>query len=208
MPDTATVVLGGGMTGLAAGIAAGCPVLEATTGPGGICSSYYVRPGSAKRLPIGPDDGEAYRFEIGGGHWIFGGDPAVLRFIRSMASMRTYERVSSVFFPDTGLYVPYPLQNHLSYLDRQVAIKALAQMAAPQRPCRTMEEWLVNSFGETLCEQFFFPFHQLYTAGLYTGIAPQDAYKSPGSLATAIKGAFEKAPPAGYNVTYLYLPRG
>src|SRR5690606_14021821 len=44
-------ILGGGVTGLAAGITAGLPVLEAAAQPGGICSSYYVRPGSETRLP-------------------------------------------------------------------------------------------------------------------------------------------------------------
>ena len=70
-------VLGGGVTGLAAGLSSGLPVFEAMTDPGGICSSYYVRPGEKTRLAQAPADGEAYRFEIGGGHWIFGGDPGV-----------------------------------------------------------------------------------------------------------------------------------
>ena len=39
-------ILGGGITGLAAGLSSGLPVLEAAPEPGGICSSYYVKPGS------------------------------------------------------------------------------------------------------------------------------------------------------------------
>jgi len=208
MPDPKTLVLGGGMTGLAAGMASGYPVLEAAASPGGICSSYHVRPSTTERLRHVPDDGGAYRFEIGGGHWIFGGDPAIVRFLRSLGEMRSYDRVSSVFFPETGLFVPYPLQNHLSHLDRRLAVKALAEMALPQGPCRTMEEWLRGSFGESLCDLFFFPFHELYTAGLHRTIAPQDPYKSPVSLGIAIRGAFEKAPPVGYNVSYLYPVQG
>ncbi|OLD63947.1 MAG: protoporphyrinogen oxidase-like protein [Acidobacteria bacterium 13_1_40CM_2_68_5] len=208
MGDAKTLVLGGGMSGLAAGMASGFPVLEATASPGGICSSYYVRPSTTQRLRHAPDDGGAYRFEIGGGHWIFGGDPAIVRFIRSLGEVRAYERASSVFFPDTGQYVPYPLQNHLGHLERPVAVKALAEMARPQGSCRTMEEWLRGSFGETLCDLFFFPFHDLYTAGMHREIAPQDPYKSPASLGIAIKGAFEKAPPVGYNVSYLYPVEG
>ena len=105
------------MTGLAASIASGLPVFEAVETPGGICSSYYVRPGDKERLSRNPSDGEAYHFEIGGGHWIFGGDPAVLRFIRKLTDVETYARRSSVYFPETGLYVPYPLQNHLRFLN-------------------------------------------------------------------------------------------
>lgn len=75
MPQPKTVILGGGMTGLAAGYASGLPIYEASERPGGICSSYYSRPGDSTSYAQPPADGEAYRFELGGGHWIFGGDP-------------------------------------------------------------------------------------------------------------------------------------
>ena len=70
-----SIILGAGMTGLSAGFASGLPIYEAAEAPGGICSSYYVRPREKERLFEVPADAEAYRFEIGGGHWIFGGDP-------------------------------------------------------------------------------------------------------------------------------------
>src|SRR4029453_3229394 len=95
------VILGAGVTGLAAGVASGAPVFEATATPGGICSSYYVRPGTRERLPARPPDrpraGDASRFEIGGGHWIFGGDPLVLSYIERLAPTRSYTRRSSVY---------------------------------------------------------------------------------------------------------------
>lgn len=62
------LVLGAGMTGLAAGFASSWPVFEAEASAGGICSSYYVRAHDVCRLGVTPEDGEAYRFEIGGGH--------------------------------------------------------------------------------------------------------------------------------------------
>ena len=71
------IVLGAGVSGLAVGMASGAPVFEAADGPGGLCSSYYVRPDGSERSERPPADGEAYRFELGGGHWIFGGDPDV-----------------------------------------------------------------------------------------------------------------------------------
>jgi protoporphyrinogen oxidase len=91
---TNVIVLGAGVTGLAAAYAAGCELYEAAAGPGGICSSYYMRPGSRERLPVPPLEGDAYRFEIGGGHWIFGGDPAVLRFLASVSGLKAYQRKS------------------------------------------------------------------------------------------------------------------
>jgi protoporphyrinogen oxidase len=202
-------ILGGGMTGLAAGWASGLPVYEAEEAPGGICSSYYIRPGTQERLPQPPSDDEAYRFEIGGGHWIFGGDPAVLRLIRTLAPARVYERKSSVFFLEQNLYVPYPLQNHLGYFDKELRSKALVEiLTTPKGRFRTMADWMVQGFGATLTEKFFGPFHEFYTAGLWKRIAPQDPYKSPIDAALVIRGASEATPPIGYNTSYLYPREG
>lgn len=203
-----TIILGGGMTGLAAGLASGCPVYEAASFPGGICSSYYMCPGTSARLHEEPADGEAYHFEIGGGHWIFGGDPAILQFMRRHVGLETYARRSSVHFPDQGLYVPYPIQNHLRYLGEEVSSRALIEMAHPPNSFRTMKEWLREYFGPTLCGLFFDPFHALYTAGLYDRIAPQDAYKSPVDIDLAIRGAFNDVPAVGYNTKFVYPPEG
>ncbi|MFN8446335.1 MAG: hypothetical protein U0175_36425 [Caldilineaceae bacterium] len=201
-------ILGGGVTGLSAGLSSGLPVLEAAAEPGGICSSYYVRPGEQERLPRPPLDEEAYRFEIGGGHWIFGGDPTVLQFIRTVAPVKSYARSSAVYFGEQDLYVPYPLQNHLRYLGTDVVRQALKELVKEPGKFHTMEEWMREYFGPTLCRLFFFPFHDLYTAGLYKTIAPQDAYKSPVSLTHVIQGAFEEAPSVGYNVNFIYPIEG
>lgn len=202
-----TLIVGGGMTGLAAGMASGLPVLEAEESPGGICSSYYLRPGDDTPSLERPAGGDAYRFEIGGGHWIFGGDPTVLRFLDSLVEMNTYQRRSSVYFPDSARYVPYPIQNNLRFLDRDLGVRALAEMADPAGPVDTMLGWLESSFGPTLTELFFGPFHDLYTAGLHRRIAPQDPYKSPVNLELALRGAFSDAPAVGYNTTFRY-PQG
>jgi len=201
-------ILGGGVTGLAAGLASGLPVVEAAEGPGGICCSYYIRPDGSERLTQAPANGEAYRFEIGGGHWIFGGDPVIQRFLRELTPVRTYTRRSSVYFRERDVYVPYPLQNHLRALGPEVAGQALAEMARAPGTWTTMKDWLGAYFGPTLCKLFFYPFHELYTAGLYAQIAPQDAYKSPVSLPTAIQGAFHQPKEVGYNVTYIYPIEG
>ncbi len=204
-----TFILGAGITGLAAGLTSGLPIYEAVDTPGGICSSYYVRPNSKQRLPSVPDDGEAYHFEIGGGHWIFGGDPTILHFIKSVTPVKSYKRRSAVFFAKQNLYVPYPIQNHLSYLGPEVAVRALDEIVTtPRGEPETMAEWLRQSFGQSLTECFFAPFHELYTAGLWTRIAPQDAYKSPVNVSLALRGAFDQAAPVGYNVTFVYPEEG
>jgi len=204
-----TLILGGGVTGLAAGCASGLPVFEAAEKPGGICSSYYMRPGSHERLPRSPSDAEAYRFEIGGGHWIFGGDATVLRFIESLIPTGRYARKSGVWFADEPRHVPYPLQNHLRFLPPGVACQAVKEMVTGKTPASpTMQGWLLASFGPTLCELFFEPFHDLYTSGLHRQIAPQDGHKSPVDRALVVAGAFGDVPSVGYNTTYLYPSEG
>jgi protoporphyrinogen oxidase len=197
---TGTVVIGGGVTGLAAGIATGGTVLEATEEPGGICGSYYVRPGTTERLPARPADGDAYRFEVGGGHWIFGGDPAVLDLLGRHTPLVAHERRAAVHLAASGATVAYPFQDHVAELDGALAARARAEQAAAVAPTEpTMDAWFEARFGRSLCERFFHPFHERYTAGLYRTLAPQDAYKSPSGAAPG---------PRGYNVTFRYPPAG
>lgn len=196
------------MTGLAASLASGWTVYEASETPGGICSSYYVTP-RGRKMVSSPEDGEAYRFEIGGGHWIFGGDPAIIRLIRSTTPVKEYARSSAVFFPSDNLFVPYPLQNHLSYLPEDLRLKSLTEMlTGPKGRPGTMSEWIEQSFGQTLTKKFFGPFHRLYTAGLWEQIVPQDGYKSPIEPALVLRGASGKTPAVGYNTGYLYPDEG
>jgi protoporphyrinogen oxidase len=202
------MILGGGVSGLAAGLTAHAPIFEAASVPGGICSSYYVRPGEQETLAQCPPDDEAYHFEVGGGHWIFGGDPTILNFIDNLTPLRRYQRASAVYFRERDLYVPYPLQNHLRLLDPSVRARALAEIASPQGPAATMKQWLERSFGRSLSELFFNPFHDLYTAGLSETIAPQDGYKSPVDVRLAIQGAFDGTPPVGYNSQFVYPLNG
>ena len=201
------------MTGLAAARAAGATVYEAAAGPGGICSSYYVRPGVPGRLAAAPTDGEAYRFEIGGGHWIFGGDPAVLDFVNRRTPLRRHTRRSSVRLGPTAPLVPYPIQNHLHALDPEVARQCLLEIEqAATLPhtegAGTMLAAFEQSFGPTLAELFFVPFNHRYTAGLAGQVAPQDGYKSPVDLDAVRRGVRADTPGGGYNATFAYPDGG
>jgi protoporphyrinogen oxidase len=177
-----TIVLGAGMTGIAAGRASHGVVYESCDRPGGLCASYYVPPG--------------YRFEVGGGHWIFGGDPSISQLLRDATPMKAYRRRAALYFAKQQRYVPYPLQNHLAHLEPELAQQASQEMqdAAKRElePARTMKDWLVQRFGPTLCDYFFYRFHELYTAGLYDRIVAQDDYKSP------------KPTNRGYNEDFVY----
>ena len=157
------VILGAGITGLAAGYKTRGTIYEAEGSPGGICRSYY-------------DNG--YRFEKGGGHWIFGADLEVMDFLMQFASFIPYKRNAGVYINKT---FPYPIQK---YFDIEEAVDV-----------GTMQSWLRDRFGSAMCRLFFYPFNEKYTAGLYDKIAPQDAFKNP------TRGE-------GYNDTFLYPELG
>ncbi len=197
-------VVGAGVTGLAVAMASRAPVFERADAPGGICRSYYLGPdgdGPHDRAPVGE---EAFRFETGGGHWIFGGDPGVLELLGALCPFDRYERRASVRLGGLGITVPYPLQRHLELLGPELAARVgseLAGRADPAEPPPTLAGWLDRSFGPTLCDLFFLPFHDRYTAGLTATVAPQDDDKSPAVASGAPPG------PIGYNAAFGY-PRG
>lgn len=197
------------MTGLAAGIKSGLPIFEAQDVPGGICSSYHIAPGSTDRQVGGSAGADSYRFEYGGGHWIFGGDQEILDFIGRYITIKKYARSSAVLLPDQDRYVPYPLQYHLSYMaenDRVQALKELLHASQPE--IVTMADWVRSQFGARLNDLFFAPFHELYTAGLWSEIRPQDNYKTPLDLEIVKQGAAERTPAVGYNATFVYPEEG
>lgn len=207
--DNGDIILGGGITGLAAGCATGLPVFEAAGLPGGICASYYVRPGGSRCMLEAPPDGEAYRFERSGGHWIFGADAGVRRFIRRLAGFKEYTRRSAVYFSKDNLYVPFPVQYHLRFLNDEIAKKSLAEIASLKRiRHKTVKEWLETTFGKTLCGYFFFPFHRAYTAGLYSYIMPEDSFKTPMNMGLVLAGMKRNAGGKGYNAEFIYPREG
>lgn len=199
-------IIGAGFTGLGAGLSSGFQIFEATDKPGGICASYKK---------------DGFRFEIGGGHWIFGGDRFVLDIINSLSKCKRYVRRSAVFFAGNleqtkkfkYKFVDYPIQNNLYALGSKVASDALKQILSNHSKNsdipETMSDWLKFNFGETLYEIFFAPFHERYTAGLYKQIAPQDPYKTPFDIKSVIDGALgNPKKDVGYNVSFIYPEDG
>lgn len=202
-----TIILGAGITGLSAGLSTGAQIYEAGSMPGGICASYYMDMDGRKSFSRRDD--ETYRFEVGGGHWIFGADKKMLDFLGSVSPVNRYERRSSVYLRDKDLYVPYPIQNHLSRFPPDIRERVLKEITGSgDRPVNTLRDWLDMSFGGTLCGLFFFPFHELYTAGMYDRIAPQDSFKTPVDKALLMKGARENTPAVGYNASFYYPKNG
>jgi protoporphyrinogen oxidase len=196
-------IVGGGMTGLAAGMTSGFEVLERCDQPGGLCATR---------------ERGGYRFEPGGGHWIFAGDPVVTRLLAGASQIRNYRRRSAVLFlgasRDTvqlqNLLVPFPIQDNLFALPEEIRSAALTEILADRTaaPAETMADWLHQRFGYTLCRIFFDPFHSRYTAGSYRHAAPQDGYKSPIDRDQVRSGAVRANVDSGYNATFAYPIRG
>ncbi len=187
------------MSGMAAGMVSGACVYEQNNGPGGICRSYYLRPGDSQRYDRVPPGDDAYRFEVGGGHWIFGGDPEVLGLLEDLAPMNSYERRALVKIAQTT--IPYPLQEHIALLGHEIAKRVAVERSVPVPELTgepTLERWLESRFGDTLNELFFLPFNRRYTAGLSARIVAEDAYKSPVTV------RWNTSQRTGYNGTFRY----
>lgn len=199
MADTRGYVLGAGVTGLAAGLASGLPILEGSAHAGGICRSYEKQIEGAS-----PGTGTygGYRFEVGGGHWIHTRHPAVTEFLRSLAPMDTHRRKAAVYLPDFDAYIPYPIQDHVDLLPDRLATKIRQEIgAAHATRDSTMRDAHESRFGPTLCGLFFHPFHERYTAGQYSEIASQDNYKTPSPADAAMARDRDER---GYHATFMY----
>jgi len=204
------LILGAGVTGLAAGAASGGLVLEAEGSPGGLCASYYMTP-SGQRLDRPPTDGEAYRFEIGGGHWIWGADALAEKVFRRFSTPRCHGRSAAAYLPERELLVPAPLQHALGRLGPEAAHRAVVEILEAREQSTSadnLDEHLRLRFGRTLHELFFGPFHDLYTAGLSKQVEPPDDAKSPLSIGSVLAGAFGATPKRGYNARFLYPAEG
>lgn len=141
-----TIILGAGITGLAAGFKTGATIYEKTGNPGGICQTYHK---------------DGYTFENGGGHWMFGSGKAI-DFTKTYTTMDEYERKAGIYY---NTIMDYPIQ---TFANKE-----------PDANQGTMKEWLLNKFGKEMCNMFFFPFNNRYTAGRYNYVIQDDEYKSP-----------------------------
>lgn len=144
-----TIILGAGVTGLAAGCKTGYPIYEATKDHGGICRSYWKN---------------GFQFEPGGGHWIFSNEKTceAMEFIKSLVELKNYDRRAGVYY---NKIFPYPIQ---TFFEKGNEVKL-----------GSFKYWLKERFTNESCNMFFFPFNEKYTAGLMDEIIQFDSYKSP-----------------------------
>jgi len=123
---------------------------------------------------------QGFRYEEAGGHWIFGMTKKVYNlFTKLGVDYITYKKKTGVYL---NTIIDGNIQDHVNQ-DYGVGLGS-------------MKEFFVKRFGKQLCNMFFFPFNERYTAGLYEMVAPECEYKSPQTKDT------------GYNDTFIYPNKG
>lgn len=151
------LVLGGGVTGLAAGTALAAAgdtflILEKEEEPGGWCRSVVAG---------------KYVFDMSG-HFLHVSDPDMREWILGVPGVpwRTLERDARVLLD--GVLTPYPFQVHLKGRPLSFVSRCLADFAAQRireairggRAPKHLSEWLLHRFGKAMCDAFFFPYNR------------------------------------------------
>jgi len=209
------VIVGGGITGLFAGIITGAPIYEKNSYPGGLLSSYCININTGEKKHCKHREEDDVLFELGGGHWLWGLDKNAIihRALTRFSGFKRYQRRSAVYLTDYDLFVPYPLQYHIGHLPKDLRDAALEDIIIARKNSKlfdnhklTFAEFLKLSFGETLYKIFFEPYNYAYTAGLLYEVAPPRKMKIPNDLDIILRGSKENAQSfTGYNA-YFYYP--
>ncbi len=204
-----TYIIGAGFSGMAAGYGNNIPIFEQNSYPGGVCASYYMKSNSAEKMNQPPKNEEAYRFERGAGLWIWGKNKAIREFIANLSPVDIHQRNAAVYIAEQDLIIPFPIQNNLRYLEKEIIEKVLQEIKQHSNlEVKTMADSFIKNFGFTLSEIFFNPFHESYTSGLYKKIAPPDSAKTPIDIDTVIAGSKGKSLTTGYNSNFIYPKTG
>lgn len=151
------VVLGGGITGLAAANALtetgdNCLVLEKEGEPGGHCRSIVTG---------------RYAFDMSG-HFLHSSDPVMLAWILGIPGIAwdLVTRDARIWL--RGKLTPYPFQANLKGHDPAFVRRCLADFAAERiresvdgkKGHTNFAEWLLSRFGKAMCRSFFFPYNR------------------------------------------------
>ncbi len=100
-----------------------------------------------------------------GGHVIFSHYPYFDRLIDEALGDAVHECVRESWIVCGDTWVPYPFQNNLRHLPKEVQLQCLlgaAKAAANGRPDHSanFREWILATFGEGIAEAFMFPYNR------------------------------------------------
>src|SRR5579864_1102915 len=99
-----------------------------------------------------------------GGHVIFSHYPYFDRLIDETLGAEVHECVRESWIVNGGSWVPYPFQNNLRYMPKDVQLKCLLGAAKVGNNGRdestNFRDWILATFGEGIAEAFMFPYNR------------------------------------------------
>lgn len=99
-----------------------------------------------------------------GGHVIFSHYPYFDKLVDRMLGKEIHERIRESWIVAGDSWVPYPFQNNLRFLPKEVQLSCLlgAAKAASNgggRDAANFRDWILATFGEGIAEAFMFPYN-------------------------------------------------
>ena len=145
------LIIGGGVAGLAAGWALGphACVLEGGSQPGGLVKTEEL-------------NGYWFDHVV---HLLHLADPSTEKKLKSLLGEVLVRRPPEAWVECSAGTARYPIQNHLRTLDPKTITQILSDLRQESRRQDTTrpdshKDVLIRTFGQTLCEIFFFPYHR------------------------------------------------
>lgn len=135
-------IIGGGITGLAAGMKNDAVVFERSQDVGGVARSFnfdgFWFDNTVHFLPITPE---------------------IEREIIPL--WNKFKKIKLNVFVDTGEEVlRYPFQMNLNGLRKEDIVKSVTDFVNSPKEVKSYKDFLLASFGKTMCEKFFFPYNE------------------------------------------------
>ena len=100
-----------------------------------------------------------------GGHVIFSHYPYFDRLIERALGTEMHERVRESWIVTRESWVPYPFQNNLRYLPKNIQLECLIGASEAARSSRNgngaanFREWILATFGQGIADHFMFPYN-------------------------------------------------
>lgn len=148
-----TLIIGGGITGLATAYALQKQgnqdylVLEAKPVPGGLCATTFSN---------------GYYFDYSG-HFLHVHTPLGKQLITDLLGKNIKQHTRNAYVYTNGMQVPVPFQTNLWALYpelRELIVNELSHKTAAHTAPAHFEQWCLDTFGCTLYEAFFRPYNE------------------------------------------------
>jgi protoporphyrinogen oxidase len=102
-------------------------------------------------------DSQGFTWDLGG-HVLFSHYPLFDALLDGLLEWTEHKREAWVWMCDR--FIPYPLQHHLDQLPPALARSCQVQARTGGGSSANFHEWLVQNFGEGLCEAFMLPYNR------------------------------------------------